>query len=217
MVDAEPSELNEQFANLKTTWDEREASLGSLKPCFHDWFEKNCLKEVRYCMLKEKRELAGLGSPPEPFYTNDVESKNRVLKHQTDYKPQELPAFVEAMKTLFQEQKQEVEKAIMGLGEYKLSPKYSNLEISHNVWVKKNEKQRGRILQRFANTEVREENLHICMDFEIPFTASKTGSTDHKEDATESQMCDSTSNPLQSTKLPAGLQQSMWNKVQSYI
>ena len=67
MVDAEPSEFNEQFANLKTTWDDREASLGSLKPCFHDWFEKNCLEEVRNCMLKEKRELVGLGSPPEPF------------------------------------------------------------------------------------------------------------------------------------------------------
>ena len=144
-----------------------------------------------------------------------------MLKHQTDYKPQELPAFVEAMKTLFQEQKQEIEKAVVGLGEYKLSPKYSNLEIPHNVWFKKNEKQQGRILQRFANAEVREENLHICMDTEMPSTASKTGSTDHKEDATESQMCDSdmpsTSNPLQSTKLPAGLQQSMWNKVQSYI
>ena len=137
LVDAEPSKLNEQFANLKTTWDDREASLGSLKACFHDWFEKNSLKEVRNCMLKEKRELAGLGSPPEPFYTNDLESKNRVLKHQTDYKPQELPAFVEAMKTLFQEQKQEVQKAIVRLAEYKLSPKYSNLEripsITHNL------------------------------------------------------------------------------------
>ena len=41
LVDAECSE---QFGNLKTTWDEREASLkhsSTAKPCFHRWFEKN--------------------------------------------------------------------------------------------------------------------------------------------------------------------------------
>ena len=72
-------------------------------------------------MLKEKRSLAGLGCPPQPFYTNDVESKNRMLKYQTNYRKQELLQFVEHMKELFMEQKSEIEKAIAGLGEYRLT------------------------------------------------------------------------------------------------
>ena len=39
-------------------------------------------------MLRNKLELesAGLGSPPDPYYTNDVELNNRVMKHQNSYK-----------------------------------------------------------------------------------------------------------------------------------
>ena len=45
-------------------------------------------------MLKQLRIKAGLGHPPEPFYTNDVESQNRVIKQQMNYKAQELPEFI---------------------------------------------------------------------------------------------------------------------------
>ena len=72
--------------------------IGSVQVYFHNWFRANSLEVVRNCMLKGIREAAGLGSPLEPFYTNDVESKNRVLKHQTSYKPQQLSSFVESMK-----------------------------------------------------------------------------------------------------------------------
>ena len=71
---------------------------------FHSRFNAYTLEVVRNGMLKEKRILAGLGCPPEPFYTNSVESKNRVLKHQTNYHKQELPQFVEHMRELIMEQ-----------------------------------------------------------------------------------------------------------------
>ncbi len=65
-------------------------------------------------MLKNKQESAGLGSPPDPFYTNDVESKNKVLKHQNSH---QLPEFVPSMKLLYEDQKQEIDKAVVGVGE----------------------------------------------------------------------------------------------------
>ena len=37
--------------------------------------------DLANCMLFSVREKAGLGSPPSPYYTNEVESKNRVLQH----------------------------------------------------------------------------------------------------------------------------------------
>ena len=42
-------------------------------------------------MLKEQRIKSGLG---DPYYTNDVESQNRVIKHQMNYKAQELPELI---------------------------------------------------------------------------------------------------------------------------
>jgi len=53
------------------------------------------------------------------------------------------------MKGLLQEQKHEIEKATIGVGEYKLLPSYSDLEVPHGQWFKKNEKQRHRLLDRF--------------------------------------------------------------------
>ena len=80
-------------------------------------------------MLKDKRESDGLGSPPDPYYINDVESKNRVLKHQNSYKPHQLPEFVKSMKILYENQKQEIDKAIVGIGEYKLSSLYLSYRV----------------------------------------------------------------------------------------
>lgn len=105
-------------------------------------------------MLKEKREAAGLGLLPEPFYTNDVESKNRILKEQTCYKPQQLPSFVQSMKNMFDDQKQEIDKAVVGLGEYQLCQPYQSYGIDTKVWFMKNEKQRERILDRFSKAEL---------------------------------------------------------------
>ena len=110
LVDADVKELDKYFAELKDVWDEREVALsGTTSPSFHQWFKRNYLEEVRNCMLKDTQEHAGLESLPEPFYTNDVESKNCVLKHQAKYNPQELPEFVQTMKYMLQEQKQEIE------------------------------------------------------------------------------------------------------------
>ena len=214
LVDAEVTELDKEFADFQVVWDEREVSLstsGTTFPSFHQWFRRNCLEDVRHCMLKDKREEAGLGSPPDPFYTNDVESKNRVLKLQAEYKPQELPKFVETMKGLLQEQKQEIEKAMIGVGEYKLMPSYSDLEVPHGQWFKKNEKQRHRLLDRFMNAAVRGGQNADLATVEVSGEESSEGVLCQAQDAP----C--TSNPLKCTGLPDGIQFSMWDKVQRYI
>ena len=67
-------------------------------------------------MLKQLRIKAGLGHPPEPFYTNDVESQNRVIKQQMNYKAQELPEFISSMNEVIISQKKEIEKAALTWG-----------------------------------------------------------------------------------------------------
>ena len=78
---------------------------------FYAWFMKYCKMEVQNTMLKQKRICCGLGNPPAPFYTNDVESQNNVIKHQTQHKAKELPKFVATIQTMIANQK-EIVRAI---------------------------------------------------------------------------------------------------------
>ena len=116
------------------------------------------------------------------------------------------------MKDLLQEQKQEIEKAMIGVGKYKLLSAYSDLEVPHGQWFKKNEKQRHRLVERFMNSAVRGgENVDI--------STTEVSAEDQLGNAVfcETQDTPSTSNPLQCTELPVGIQSSMWNKVQKYL
>ncbi len=61
---------------------------------------------------------AGLGDPPEPYYTNDIESINRVVKRKTKYKTCEWPEFCKLAHELVKVQECEVEKAVIGIGEF---------------------------------------------------------------------------------------------------
>ena len=162
-------------------------------------------------MLKDKRESAGLGSPPDLYYTNDVESKNRVLKHQNSYKPHQLPDFVKSMKSLYEDQKQEIDKAIVGIGEYKLSSPYLFYGVQAKDWFKKSQKQRDRILDRFGKAKLSQA------DRDVSTSAHGTDETDPFTDERDAASGPSTSNPLKCTKLPALIQESMWAKVYSYV
>ena len=64
-------------------------------------------------MLKSLRVAAGFGNPPQPYYTNNVECHNNVIKQQTNYRAQELPNFIDSMKKMIDNQKKEVERAII--------------------------------------------------------------------------------------------------------
>ena len=64
---------------------------------------------------------AGLGNPPQPFYTNDV--------HQAHYSAHELPQFVEKKKTLIISQREGIERAVIGMGEYRVAKIFSHLAV----------------------------------------------------------------------------------------
>jgi len=98
LVDAaSEDELDGMLANLEEVWNERERQFNS-PPVFYSWFMRYCRDVVSHSMLRPVRESARLGSPPEPFYTNEVESKNNILKQQVSYKHSELPVFVDPIK-----------------------------------------------------------------------------------------------------------------------
>ena len=149
LVDSsDEQELEKSIENLKGMWNDREKPFND-PPCFYDWFVSNCKQVVQTTMLKPLRMAAGLGNPPDPYYTNDVESLNKVIKHQVKYKAQELPQFVLSMKEMIENQKKDIEKAIIGMGEYRLVESCRHLAIDKHKFFQMNEKQRDKCLKKF--------------------------------------------------------------------
>ena len=151
IVDADSEdEFDAMVDSLVSVWNEREKPFHN-PPAFHAWFVKNCKDEVKTTMLKSRRVLCGLGNPPDSFYTNDVEAQNAVIKHQTQYKAQELPTFVETVKKMINRQKKEIEKAVAGLGEYQFSEEYKSFEVPARKFVQMTNKQKEKHLKSFLN------------------------------------------------------------------
>ena len=121
------------------------------------------------------REKAGLGSPPAPFYTNAVESKNNILKQHLGRKLSSLPEFVDKMKSLLTDQYQEVEKAVASCGEYRVSPRYSHLVYDKLKWFKMSVKQRENKVASFMKFRVdsfdcfrEERNVNPLCELKLP-------------------------------------------------
>ena len=67
-------------------------------------------------MLSPIQQAAGLGNPSEPLYTNEIEGINCIIKRKVAYITLEWPEFWQLAKELIDEQKTEIEKAVVGGG-----------------------------------------------------------------------------------------------------
>jgi len=88
------------------------------------------------------REEAGLGSPPEPFFTNASKCIN-IIKVRVEYKCSELPQFIGKLCELCDEQEREVERAILNRGKFHLGPQYRHLEVAESKWFAMSHDQRS--------------------------------------------------------------------------
>ncbi len=122
---------------------------------FHTWFVKYKAEEFRRCTLRSLREDVGLGSPPVGFYPNDSESINALLKESLNYKKQQWAIFNEKMKKIVDQQQQEVEKSIIGYGEYQLRGHYSFLAVPEEKWFSMSKEQRMQCIKKLNTCTVR--------------------------------------------------------------
>jgi len=168
LVDAEcDDDFEGILLSLEKIWNERE-KLYNDPPLFFQWFVQNCKSEVKETMIKQLRVKAGLGNPPDPFYTNDVESQNRVIKHQNEYKVQELPQFIESMKTMMISQKKEIQKAIANLGEYRMASDYQHLGVESRKFFQMSENQRERAFNNFFSAGLVEDVIEGGREVDLP-------------------------------------------------
>ena len=158
LVDSEDEEdFDVHLSILEPSWNKREAdALNKEKQGFYAWFCRYKASDFYTGALRSTRELAGLGSPPAPYYTNANESINSMLKEKTNYTKNQWPEFNQKMKDLVAQQQREVEKAIINAGRYELHPTYKILlEMSESgKWWRLNEEQKRRHLNKLNTLRV---------------------------------------------------------------
>jgi hypothetical protein len=122
---------------------------------FIQWFMTNKSHIIRDSMLKPIREECGLGCPPEPFTTNASESINAMLKRKLNYKQSELPAFIDKVKELVNEQQKELERAVIGRGKYQLKQQYQYLQVAESKWFLMTPEQRKNHLSKLHSVALK--------------------------------------------------------------
>ena len=195
LVDASSdSDLDEKLDQLEKKWDDLEIPF-NFPPEFHSWFKAYSREVIVKSMLRPVREKAGLGCPPSPYYTNDIESKNNILKQHLCRKPSALTDFVDSMKAMITIQRTEVEKAVASHGEYRMASQYSSLSCDQQKWFKMSSKQRQGKIASFMKASV------------TPSIKINTSSGIMQEQ----------SSPLESLMLPTNMAKTIWSRARSIV
>ena len=123
-------------------------------------------------MSKNARH-AGLGNPPSPYYTNASESANAVIKGAVGFKENEMSAFVREMAAfvremaafvremaiLMDQQREDVESAIINKGPYKLGESFASFHIPESHWFGvMHNKQKESHVEKFAKAKMSPED-----------------------------------------------------------
>ena len=120
---------------------------------FYEWFCEHKRQEFVTSAISPVRQRAGLGCPPERFTTNRSEQTNRLIQDFTRSETNERKkvdefAFCVSLRKLVNTQRQEIELALLGRGEYKLREQFKFIEVSPQQWSKMQEGQKTKALEK---------------------------------------------------------------------
>lgn len=147
------AEDEEKFKNMLLNLNEKWSTLHKNGKVFHEWFQTRKSQEFLASVIKPVRQRAGLGCPPVRFTTNRSERTNRLIQEFINSESQGKTKvdeffFCVSLAKLVKTQRQEVELALVGCGEYKLREKFKHLEVSAEKWGKMVDAQRTKIIEK---------------------------------------------------------------------
>ena len=107
------ADFDKLFASLKSSWSEYDTSSKFTK------YIESHVPVMKSSMIASVRTRAGLGLPPQRFYTNDSESNNFQIKQWIGFREKKLPVFVEEMNNFVKAQFADHKKAYCNIkGKY---------------------------------------------------------------------------------------------------
>ena len=152
------ADFDHRLQLLEKKWSARERSELHTN-IFSPWLRKYKYLQIKYSMIRSVRQAAGMGHLPEHFTTNASESINSVPKSKVDYKLSELLIFVTRLNEFVNEQTEEIEKAVINQGKYKLKKEYGYLHIQESKWFKMSQNQRETHVKKLHTTVISSEEV----------------------------------------------------------
>lgn len=136
MLNQTKASFAKSLEKVKARWNNLEKSCSPSKtaPQFHAWFCRYKSEEIAHCVLPQARRRAGCKDPTCFFTTNISESLNHVIKQEVEWKESRLPQLIESLKSIAHDQSSELEKAVVGRGEWHFTPQYSRVMITESCW-----------------------------------------------------------------------------------
>ena len=127
LADAEDEfDFDAKLESLKTVWEE-------IAPDFHHWFQSNRSKLFKDCLLLSARENLSIEGS---FYTNGLELKHKLQKKRMAEEdvPKEVAPVTAQLFTWAEDFYLEEERAIQGLGKYRLAVGNDHFQVDPVTW-----------------------------------------------------------------------------------
>lgn len=180
MVDAE-SELSFMTAlsKLKYRWNNLEKSCISsgTEPQFHAWFCKFKADDIIRCVLPDVRSRAGT-DPCKMFTTNSSEAINHIIKQEVQWRENKLPTLIEHLKTITAQHQAELEKAIIGRGEWHFCSEYTYLQVSESVWFSSMKSEaKDKHLKKVQTCQLKQPSPSATAESQIASAGADRGAT----------------------------------------
>ena len=129
LADSEdPADYEAKLASLKDVWN-------GLVPGFYEWFDKHRSEQFKTCLIYSARQELGLSRR---FYTNRLELKHKLQKKRLRESevPKEVAKVTETLEGWTKEFYAEEERALRGLGKYRVAPGYEHFLVDPVTWNK---------------------------------------------------------------------------------
>ena len=139
LVDSESeTTFRNALSKLQYRWNNLERSCipSDSEPQFYAVFCKFKAEDIIKCVLPGVRSRAG-ADPGRLFTTNSSESINHVIKQEVEWKENKLPQLISHLKTIIAQHQAELEKAIVGRGEWHFCAQYATLQVPESLWFSK--------------------------------------------------------------------------------
>lgn len=134
-----------KLERFKAVWDD-------LVPGFHAWFDKNRSKLFKDCLIVSARQALGIEGR---FTTNGLELKHKLQKKKMREEdiPKEVSAVTKVLNAWVNEYHIEEERALRGLGKFRLAPGYERFlvdPVRWNRWGPERQKQHVKAFRAFT-------------------------------------------------------------------
>ncbi|XP_022809025.1 uncharacterized protein LOC111346004, partial [Stylophora pistillata] len=144
LADSDDEEdFDAKLQSLRPIWE-------TLAPGFHSWFIKHRSEQFKSCLIHSAREDLGLDGR---FYTNGLELKHKLQKKRLreDEVPKEVAEVSSTLEKWTNEFYVEEERALRGMGKYRLAPGYDQFKIDPVTWNKWGPERQSQHLIAFRN------------------------------------------------------------------